>query len=122
LNPSKSDQLDLIVSNPPFFLTRSSKILFTDNPFRLDSFVESLARQAPAFLNDGGYFQMLCETVELEDQPWRERESRAGSLIRGATFWFSKTTKLNLRITPSPVRPKVPHSSARRGRMMLRNT
>lgn len=71
--PVKSEQFDLIVSNPPFFLTRSSKILFTDNPFRLDSFVESLVRQAPGLLNEGGYFQMLCETVELEDQPWRER-------------------------------------------------
>lgn len=71
--PVKDEHFDLIVSNPPFFLTRSSKILFTDNPFSLDSFVESLARQAPALLNEGGYFQMLCEWVELKDQPWRDR-------------------------------------------------
>jgi predicted RNA methylase len=66
-------RFDLIISNPPFFLTPSSKLLFTDNPFTLDSFVESLARQAPALLNEGGYFQMLCEWVEVKGQPWRER-------------------------------------------------
>ena len=71
--PVSDTRFDLIISNPPFFLTPSSKLLFTDNPFTLDSFVESLARQAPALLNEGGYFQMLCEWVQVKGQPWRER-------------------------------------------------
>jgi SAM-dependent methyltransferase len=71
--PVSDTRFDLILSNPPFFLTPSSKLLFTDNPFTLDSFVESLARQAPTLLKEGGYFQMLCEWVEVKGQPWRER-------------------------------------------------
>ncbi len=71
--PVRDEQFDLIVANPPFFLTRSSKILFTDNPFSLDSFVESLARQAPERLTEGGYFQMLCEWVQVKGQPWPDR-------------------------------------------------
>jgi predicted RNA methylase len=71
--PVKDERFDLVVCNPPFFLTPSSKLLFTDNPFILDSFVESLARQAPGFLKQGGYFQMLCEWVEMKGQPWPDR-------------------------------------------------
>jgi hypothetical protein len=71
--PVRDQRFDLIISNPPFFLTRSSKMLFTDNPFTLDSFVESLARQVPTLLKEGGYFQMLCEWVEIKGQPWHER-------------------------------------------------
>jgi predicted RNA methylase len=71
--PVSDTRFDLIISNPPFFLTLSSKLLFTDNPFALDAFVESLARQAPALLNEGGYFQMLCEWVQVKGLPWRDR-------------------------------------------------
>ena len=72
-DPVQQDQFDLIVSNPPFFLTGESKLLFTQNPFMLDGFVESLARQAPLRLKEGGCFQMLCEWVEFNHQPWRDR-------------------------------------------------
>jgi hypothetical protein len=48
-------------------------LTFTDNPFALDSFVEGLAREAPGLLKEGGYYQMLCEWVEVKGQPWRER-------------------------------------------------
>ncbi|MGH9772993.1 MAG: methyltransferase, partial [Candidatus Acidiferrales bacterium] len=66
-------RFDLILCNPPFFLTPKSKLDFTDNPFLLDSFVESLVRQAPRFIKEGGYYQMLCEWVEVKGQSWRDR-------------------------------------------------
>jgi predicted RNA methylase len=69
----KGRRFDLILCNPPFFLAPKSKLAFTDSPFPLDTFVESVARQAPAFLKEGGYCQMLCEWVELKGQPWRQR-------------------------------------------------
>jgi methylase of polypeptide subunit release factors len=71
--PVRDQRFDLVVCNPPFFLTPTSKLLFTNNPFTLDSFVESLAREAPGVLKEGGYFQMLCEWVEMKNQPWRDR-------------------------------------------------
>ena len=39
----------------------------------LDRFVESLARSAPQFLEEGGVFQMLCEWVEFESETWEQR-------------------------------------------------
>ena len=35
--------------------------------------MENLARQAPALLNEGGYFQGLCEWVQVKGLPWRDR-------------------------------------------------
>jgi SAM-dependent methyltransferase len=66
-------QYDLIISNPPFFLAPVSGLLCCDNSMELDGFVESLARGAPQFLEEGGLFQMLCEWVEFEAESWEDR-------------------------------------------------
>jgi hypothetical protein len=64
---------DLIVSNPPFFITPSDRFLFCQNPLELDQLCRHLAREAPKYLNEDGYFQMLCEWAQVRGQPWRER-------------------------------------------------
>lgn len=71
--PVAGQRYDLIVSNPPFFLAPVSGLLCCDNSIDLDGFVESLARRAPQFLEEGGVFQMLCEWVEFEAQSWENR-------------------------------------------------
>lgn len=71
--PVAGRKFDLIVSNPPFFVTPSTQYLFCDNPMDLDQLCRSLAREAPGYLNEGGYFQMLCEWAEVEAQTWQER-------------------------------------------------
>lgn len=71
--PVEDRKFDLVACNPPFFLTPASRLLFTDNPAELDSFVEGLARTAPRFLKGGGFFQMLCEWVALEGETWSHR-------------------------------------------------
>ncbi len=71
--PSKGRTFDLIVANPPFFVTPSSGLTYCENNLELDLFCRRLAREAPAYLNEGGYFQMVCEWVEVQGQPWRER-------------------------------------------------
>ena len=73
--PVADRTFDLIVSNPPFFITPATQYLFCDNPLDLDQLCRRLAREAPAHLNDGGYFQMLCEWAEVRGQPWQERLS-----------------------------------------------
>lgn len=64
---------DLIVSNPPFFLLPSNDLLYRDNPLELDGFAERLVRQAPRYLHERGFFQMIFEWVEIEGQPWQQR-------------------------------------------------
>jgi len=73
LEPVAGRKFDLIISNPPFFISPSSHYLFCDNPMDLDQLCRRLAQEATAHLNEGGYFQMLCEWAEIHGQPWQER-------------------------------------------------
>lgn len=74
--PVEGKKFDLIACNPPFFLKPVSRMLFTDNPAMLDSFVEGLARAAPQFLKEAGFFQMLCEWVAFSGEEWQHRLKR----------------------------------------------
>jgi SAM-dependent methyltransferase len=87
--PVSGRQFDLIVSNPPFFITPATRYLFCDNPQELDQMCRSLVRQAPAHLNDGGYFQMLCEWAQLRGRTWEERVSEWFDGI-GCDAWVMK--------------------------------
>ena len=71
--PVAGRTFDLILSNPPFFITPKRDYLFCDNPMELDQLCRHLVREAPAHLNEGGYMQMLCEWAQVGDQPWEER-------------------------------------------------
>jgi hypothetical protein len=73
--PVAGRKFDLIVSNPPFFITPAAQYLFCDNPLDLDQLCRKLAREAPLYLNEDGYFQMLCEWAEINGQPWQDRLS-----------------------------------------------
>lgn len=75
LEPVEGRAFDLIVANPPFFITPGSDLMFCENSLELDLFCRKLAREAPRHLNESGYFQMVCEWVELEGQSWQERIS-----------------------------------------------
>lgn len=71
--PVAGERFDLILANPPFFVTPSVRRVFSDNSMELDGFCRTLVRQAPEHLVEGGYCQMLAEWVEVKGQPWRER-------------------------------------------------
>lgn len=71
--PVAGRKFDLILSNPPFFITPKLDYLFCDNSMELDQLCRRLVREAPAYLNEGGYMQMLCEWAQVSGQPWEER-------------------------------------------------
>ncbi len=71
--PVGTSKFDLIVSNPPFFITPKTRYVFCENTLDLDHLCRKLAHQAPEHLNEGGYFQMLCEWAEISGQPWQQR-------------------------------------------------
>lgn len=71
--PVKDRTFDLILSNPPFFITPQQGYLFCDNPMELDGLCRRLVKEAPAYLNEGGYMQMLCEWAQVKGQSWEER-------------------------------------------------
>jgi methylase of polypeptide subunit release factors len=72
-DPVRGERFDLILANPPFFVTPSVRRVYSDNSMELDGFCKMLIREAPEHLNENGYCQMLVEWVELQGQPWRDR-------------------------------------------------
>ena len=71
--PVRGERFDLIVANPPFFVTPKVRRVFSDNSMELDGFCRMLIRQAPEYLNPDGYCQMMVEWVQVKGQPWQER-------------------------------------------------
>lgn len=71
--PVADRRFDLILSNPPFFITPQADYLFCDNSMELDGLCRRLVQEAPAHLNEGGYMEMLCEWAQIKGQPWEER-------------------------------------------------
>ena len=70
-----------IIANPPFFLSPIKTFTYCDSPVELDGFARQLAQECEGYLEEGAYFQMICQWVELEDEPWEQRihEWTAGS-------------------------------------------
>ncbi len=73
--PVAGRKFDLIVSNPPFFIRPAGGYLFCDNPMDLDQMCRRFVKEAPGYLEDDGYFQVLCEWAQVRGQSWRERVS-----------------------------------------------
>jgi methylase of polypeptide subunit release factors len=71
--PVKGRTFDLILSNPPFFITPETGYMFCDNSMELDQLCRRLIKDAPPHLNEGGYMQMLCEWAEIEGESWEAR-------------------------------------------------
>jgi predicted RNA methylase len=72
-SPVTGRKFDLILSNPPFFITPQADYLFCDNTMELDGLCRRLIKEAPVHLNEDGYMQMLCEWAQIKGQPWEER-------------------------------------------------
>jgi methylase of polypeptide subunit release factors len=71
--PVLNRRFDLILSNPPFFITPKTDYMFCDNELELDQLCRRLVKEASDHLNEGGYMQMLCEWAEVDGQPWQDR-------------------------------------------------
>ena len=69
---------DLIVCNPPFVISPEARYLYRDSGMRGDEICRTIARQAPAFLAEGGYHQMLCNWAHVAGEDWRQ----------GLASWF----------------------------------
>ena len=71
--PVRGRTFDLIVVNPPFAISPWPRYLYRDSGQPADQFCERLVRQAPAFLNEGGFFQMTLDWVERAGEDWKQR-------------------------------------------------
>lgn len=88
--PAAGRAFDLIVANPPFVPAPSQTFVYRDTGMELDGLCRRLIREAPAFLREGGFLQMLCEWVEVEGEPWQER-LRAWTEGLGCDCWVLRS-------------------------------
>ena len=71
--PVAEHRFGLVVSNPPFVISPSQRFIYRDGGLRGDEFCQQLARDVPAYLEEGGYCQFLCNWAHYKGQNWQER-------------------------------------------------
>jgi SAM-dependent methyltransferase len=71
--PVQGQTFDLIFCNPPFVIAPEQGTLHTYSGLPADQLCQTIVKQAPAFLSEGGYCQLLCNWVQIVGQDWRER-------------------------------------------------
>jgi len=71
--PVAGSGFDLILANPPFFVTPTSSELYCENQLDLDEYCRRVVREAPQYLNEGGFFQAVLEWVQVRGQSWQDR-------------------------------------------------
>ncbi len=71
--PVQGKTFDLIVSNPPFVISPETRYIYRDGGMQGDMICRKIAREAPHFLNEGGFCQILCNWAEYSGENWRER-------------------------------------------------
>ncbi|NDU75542.1 methyltransferase [Actinomadura sp. DSM 109109] len=87
LEPVEGRRFDLIVSNPPFVVAPPGDRRFTyrESGMAGDDFCRRLVGDAPRYLNDGGYCQLLANWLHVEGVPWEER---VGAWVDGCDAWI----------------------------------
>jgi hypothetical protein len=63
----------LVVANPPFVVSPSSRYLFRDSGLPADELCRSIVRTVPNHLVEGGHAQQLASWVHIEGEDWRDR-------------------------------------------------
>jgi predicted RNA methylase len=72
-HPVAGQTFDLIVSNPPFIISPENRHLFLNSGLEGDEICRRIAREAPAFLNEGGYCVYNANWAAVEGEDWRAR-------------------------------------------------
>ena len=73
--PVKGETFNLIISNPPFVISPEMRYIYRDSEMEADQICQTIVRQAPGFLREGGFCQILCNWAEYSGQDWKERLS-----------------------------------------------
>jgi SAM-dependent methyltransferase len=79
--PFAGKKFDLIISNPPFVISPERRYIYRDGGLAGNEICRRIAEEAPAFLTNGGYLQMLCNWAEYEGKDFRE----------GLAGWFTNS-------------------------------
>jgi hypothetical protein len=79
--PVEGDRFGLVTCNPPYVISPESEFLFRDSGLAGDTVSRDVVRRAPAFLEEGGFAQMLVSWV---DEPGGDWSARLRSWVEGS--------------------------------------
>ncbi|MBI4579588.1 MAG: class I SAM-dependent methyltransferase [Planctomycetes bacterium] len=85
---------DLVVCNPPFVVSPETSYIYRDGGVAGDGLVQSIVRQVPAVLVEGGFCQMLCNWAHIEGQDWQAR-LRDWGRGTGCDVWAMRSDTLD---------------------------
>jgi hypothetical protein len=71
--PAADRRYGLIVSNPPFVISPESSLMFRDGTMQGDALCRRLVREAPSYLEAGGFCQLLANWAVGPEETWTER-------------------------------------------------
>jgi methylase of polypeptide subunit release factors len=71
--PVKERTFDLILCNPPFFVSPSGDQMYCESGMDLDQYCRRVVREGAEHLKEGGYFQAVMEWVQVRGEAWQER-------------------------------------------------
>ncbi|MCP5420752.1 MAG: class I SAM-dependent methyltransferase [Gammaproteobacteria bacterium] len=77
--PFAGERFDLIVCSAPYMISPYAKFMFCESGMRGDQFCRQIVRQAPDYLEEGGFMQLICNWAHGAKQTWRE----------GLADWFT---------------------------------
>lgn len=78
---------DLIVCNPPYVISPEHDYVYRDSGLPGDSLCRQIVREAPAFLTEGGFFEVLVSWVTSQNEDW-SAPLRAWTAGSGCDTWL----------------------------------
>jgi hypothetical protein len=70
--PVTGRRFDLVICNPPYVIAPTMRYLFSDSGVRGDEFCRRIVRLGAAFLEEGGYCQVMGNWAQAPGQSWQE--------------------------------------------------
>ena len=71
--PVKRETFDLIVSNPPFIISPENRHFFLNSGLEGDEICRRIVKEAPQFLQEGGYCILNANWAVIDKEDWRAR-------------------------------------------------
>ncbi|MBV9023791.1 MAG: class I SAM-dependent methyltransferase [Streptomycetaceae bacterium] len=81
-----NETFDLIVSNPPFVISPGERFFYRDSGMAGDELCRTIVENAPRYLTDGGFCQLLANWQHVDGEDWRQRVS--SWVPRGCDAWI----------------------------------
>src|SRR5207245_2780355 len=69
--PVAGERFDLVVSNPPYVVSPASELLYRDGDLPADAVTRKLLREAPGYLEEGGFAQVMGNWIHGAHEDWR---------------------------------------------------